>query len=217
MKIFVQSASIDEIRQISESGLADGVSLDLTELSSADAVRERLGEIAQEFALPVCVPVTAFSGSEIYREARELARVADHVIVQVPFVEDSVTPIRKLVADGISVCATYVYTGAQAYFAAKVGATKVVVPMSDLDAHGQRSAQVVGEVRDVLDQADLECDLMVSLPRSSNHFTDALLAGADTICLTPAMMSELMLNALTDRGVDRFLGDVSRRYKPRGA
>lgn len=217
MKIFVESASIDEIRHTSESGLADGVSLELKNLPNAEAVRERLADIAREFAVPVCVPVTAFSENEIYREARELARVADHVIVQVPFMEDAIGAIRKLVADGIKVSASYVYSGVQAFFAAKIGATMVVVQVADLDAHGQRSAQVVGEIRDVLNQADLECDLMVSSPRSSNHFTEALLAGADTICLSPEMMSELMLNSLTDRGVDRFLSNMSRRHKPRGA
>jgi transaldolase len=217
MRIFVQSASVDQIRHISESGLADGVSLELKDLPNTEAVHERLADIAREFAIPVCVPVTAFSENEIYREARELARVADHVIVQVPFVEDAIGAIRRLVADGVQVCASYVYSGVQAYFAAKVGATMVAVQVADLDAHGQRSAQVVGEIRDVLDQADLECDLMISTPRSSNHFTESLLAGADSICLTPEIMSELMLNSLTDRGVDRFLSDVSRRHKPRGA
>jgi transaldolase len=215
MKIFIQSASLEEIRHGSDSGLIDGVLLPLTDLADTDAVQERLGDIAREFAIPICVPVSAFSTADMYREGREIARAAEHIVVQVPLVEDAISPIRKLVADGVKVCATHVFSGVQAFFAAKIGVTMVSVSLEDLDAHGQRSAYVVSEIRDVIDQSDLECDLMVASPRSSTHFTEALLAGADSMCLTPKMMSDLMLNSLTDRSVDRFLRDVSRRHKPR--
>jgi transaldolase len=216
MKIFVQSASVEELRRASDAGLIDGVALPVTEFADPETVQQRLEEISTAFALPVVIPVSAFSSAEMYREAREISRSGDRIIVQVPFLEDAITPIRRLVADGIKVCATHVYSGVQAFFAAKVGATMVMVQMDDLDSAGQRSAQVVSEIRDVLDQSDVECDLMVASPRNSTHFTEALLAGADSVCLSPSIMSDLMLNALTDRGVDRFLRDVSRRHKPRG-
>ena len=161
------------------------------------------------------MPVGAVSGDDIYREARELARASDQVIVQIPFVEDAVAPLRRLVADGIPICATHVYSGAQAYFAAKIGATMVLVEAQDLEAHGQHSADVVAQIRGVLDTAEVECDLAVRPAPTSVSFSDHLLAGADIACLTPAVMNSLMLHALTDRGVDRFLSALSKRHKPR--
>lgn len=219
MKIFVQSPSLEEIRQAADAGLADGVALtadDLVTLDGPAVLRERILEIAETFALPVCVPVSALSGPDIYRDARELTRGTDRVIVQIPFVEDAVTPIRKLVADGVRVCATYIYSGAQAFLAAKIGATMVMVQVHDLDAHGRSSGQVVGEIRRVLDQSnDVECDLVVSAPSSATHLTECLLAGADIACASPEALRALMVHSLTDRGVDRFLSDLSRRHKPR--
>jgi transaldolase len=144
-----------------------------------------------------------------------LARASDQVIIQIPFVEDALAPIGKLVADGIRVCATHVYSGAQAFLAGKIGASMVMAHVDEVDAHGQNSARLVSDIRAVIDRADLECDLFVSLPRSSTHFTECLLAGADTVCTTTEKLREFMLHTLTDRGVDRFLSDLSRRHKPR--
>ncbi|HEV2642387.1 MAG TPA: hypothetical protein VGT98_06760, partial [Candidatus Elarobacter sp.] len=97
----------------------------------------------------------------------------------------------------------------------KIGATMVAVDAQDLDAHGQHSALVVSEIRAVLDAAEVECDLAVTPAQSSVSFCDHLLAGADIACVTPALMNTVMLHALTDRGVDRFLSAVSKRHKPR--
>jgi transaldolase len=215
MKIFLQSNSLEDIRTAWDTGLADGVALTLSELPDTAAVKARLAEIAREFAIPVCVPVSAFSASQIYREAKELARASDHAVIQIPFVEDAITPIRRLVADGVRVAATYIFSGVQAFFAAKIGAKMIAVPVEDLDAHGLRGPTVVAEIRDVLDHSDLECDLMVSSPQSANQFTEALLAGANCVCVSAPMMNEFMLHSLTDRGVDRFLREMSKRHKPR--
>ena len=96
MNIYLESVNLDEIRSAAAAGLADGVAFSHT-LGGADAVdantAERLEEIAREFAFPICVPVGAITSSDIYAEARELAKVSDHVVVQIPLVEDSLVPI----------------------------------------------------------------------------------------------------------------------------
>jgi len=218
MKVFLQSAEFDDIRATADAGLLDGIALSYTDMSPDSSVdlKDRLGDIDREFAVPVVVPVGAVTGNEIYHQGRELARASDHVIVQVPFVEDAIAPIRRLVADGVSVCATYVYNGAQAFLAAKIGASMVVVEVDDFDTHGQRGALSVAEIRDVINQSDLECDLVVSSLGNSQHFTECLLAGADIACVTPTLLRSLKLHSLTDRGVDRFLSELSRRHKTRG-
>src|SRR5216117_3101669 len=124
MNIYLESVDLDEIRNAAAAGLADGVAFSRT-ASSADAAdantRERLEEISREFAFPVCVPVGAVTSSDIYSEARELAKVSDHVVVQIPLVEDSLVPMARLTAEGVVVCATFVYSAAQAIVAAKTG------------------------------------------------------------------------------------------------
>ncbi|MGI8509164.1 MAG: transaldolase family protein [Gemmatimonadaceae bacterium] len=218
MKIFVQSASLQQIRKIVESGFADGIVLSPIDLAAEDPsidVKDRMAEMAEEFGVPICVPVSAVLGGDVYRDGRELARASDHAIIQIPFLEDTVSAIRKLVADGVSVCATYVYSGAQAFFAAKVGATMVSVDVQDIDAHARHSAEAVEQIRAVLDRSGLECDLAVGTAQNSVNFSDYLLAGADTAVVTPELLNSLMLHSLTDRAVDRYLSALSKRHKPR--
>ncbi len=98
MNIYLESVSVDEIRNAAAAGLADGVAFSHAAFgaNAFDAsTRERLEEIAREFAFPICVPVGAVTSDDIYTEARELAKVSDHVVVQIPLVEDSLVPWRK--------------------------------------------------------------------------------------------------------------------------
>lgn len=218
MKIFVQSAVVAQIKEWSEANLLDGVVLSPVDLAADDpsaTVIDRLAEIAVDFGVPVCVPVAAISGADIYREARDIARASEHAIVQIPFVEDAVSPIRKLVADGVKVCATYIYSGAQAFIAAKLGASMVAVDVRDIDAQGRPSGETVAQIRAVIDKCGLECDVAVTPAQNSTCFTSYVLAGADIAYVTPELFASLMVHSLTDRGVDRYLSALSKRQKPR--
>src|SRR6476659_7186451 len=142
MNIYLESVDLDEIRNAAAAGLADGVAFAQT-ASDSDGTendahtRERLEEISREFAFPICVPVGAVTSADIYSEARELAKISDHVVVQIPLVEDSLVPMSRLTAEGVVVCATFVYSAAQAIIAAKAGAAAVRVTLDDLERYGQ--------------------------------------------------------------------------------
>lgn len=213
MNIFVESASLDEIRRSSLSGFADGVVLSNgTHAAGGSAEgRELLAAIAQEFAIPVCVDVAAVNSDEMYREAKELARISDHVVVQLPLVEDAIEPMHRLSLEGVGVCANFVFTGAQAVLAAKAGASMVRVSLADLDEHGRTSADAVNEIRSLLEASDCECDVMVASPGNSTQFSECINAGAQIVSIRPHVLQSLLLHPLTDRGVDRFLSDLSRR------
>src|SRR3990170_294581 len=117
MNIYVRSDNLAEISTAAEAGLADGILY----AGSGDAGLDPtpLAEIVAEFALPVCAPVGAVATAEMYREARELSRLSDRIIVQVPLVEDAVPVIRRLTVDGADVCANFIFTAAQAAIAAR--------------------------------------------------------------------------------------------------
>ena len=213
MNIFVEAASLDEIRQSFLSGFADGVVLsDGTRGGgSGQDGRELLEAISQEFAIPVCVDVAAVSGEEMYREARELSKISDHVVVQLPLVEDAIAPMHRLSLEGVGICANFVFTGAQAVLAAKAGASMVRVSLTDLDEHGRTSADVVHEIRALLEASECECDVMVASPGNSTQFSECINAGAQIVSIQPRVLQSLLLHPLTDRGVDRFLSELSRR------
>jgi len=220
MNIYLESVNLDEIRNAASAGLADGVAFSHVAFSADDpdaSARERLEEISREFAFPVCVPVAAVTSSDIYTEARELAKVSDHIVVQIPLVEDSLIPIARLTAEGVIVCATFVFNAAQATIAAKAGATSIRVALEDLEIYGQSSAQALSEIKNVLDAGERECDVMAASPRSAVQFSECALAGADIISLTPETLRGLVVHPLTDRGIDKFLSDLAKRPKSRGS
>jgi transaldolase len=218
MKIYLESVNVDEIRNAASAGLADGVAFSHVAFS-ADApdasARERLEEISREFALPVCVPVGAVTSGDIYSEARELAKVSDHIVVQIPLVEDSLVPIARLTAEGVVVCATFVFNAAQAVIAAKAGATTVLVTIDELETYGESGTRVLAEIRNVLEAGERECDVMAASARTAVQFAECALAGADIISLTPETLRRLVVHPLSDKGVDRFLSDLAKRPKSR--
>jgi transaldolase len=220
MNIYLESVNLDEIRSAAAAGLADGVAFShtATMADAADAnTRERLEAISREFAFPVCVPVGAVASADIYSEARELAKVSDHVVVQIPLVEDSLIPMSRLAAEGVVVCATFVYSAAQAIIAAKAGAASVRIILTDLEAYGQPATRTLAEIKSALEAGEEECDVMAASPLSPLQFSECALAGADIICVTPQTLRNLVVHPLSDRGVDRFLSDLSRRTKARSA
>ena len=216
MNIFIETVSIDEIRQAAAAGFADGVvfsELDDAANASADRGHGLIAAIAQEFAIPICVEVGAFSGEDMYQDARELAKLSDNVVVQLPLVEDALVPMHRLNAEGIGICATYVFNGAQAVLAAKAGASMVRVSLHDLDAQGQTSTNAVTEIRSLLAASECECDVMVASPRTTTQFTECITAGAQIVCVEPGVLRSLLLHPLTDRGLDRFLSSLSKRSR----
>ena len=218
MNIYLESVDLEEIRNAASAGLADGVAFAHT-ASSSDAsdanTRDRLEEISREFAFPVCVPVGAVSSSDIYTEARELAKISDHVVVQIPLVEDSLVPMARLTAEGVVVCATFVYSAAQAIIAAKTGAAAVRITLGDLERSGHPGTRILSEIKSALEAGEEECDVMAASPLSSVQFAECALAGADIVCLTPETLRSLIVHPLSDRGVDRFLSDLARRPRAR--
>jgi transaldolase len=218
MKILLASASVAEIAWAVDHGLADGLvpsPSQLAEQRPGTDGRELLAELARSVALPVHASVHSVDPGDIYRDGRELARISDNVVVQVPLVDDAVVAIRRLASEGVRVAATLVFSAAQALLAAKAGASVVTVPVDQLDALGQDSTLVLDQIRRLFDRGSVECDLVAGFPRSGATFTACAQAGADAVIIDLPTMRALLVHPLTDRGIDAFLRELSTRTKPR--
>lgn len=215
MKIFLASASRDEVRWAATNGLLDGVMTSpalLAEEANADAVRDLVLDLCGIAGVPVHVSVQAVDAADVYRDGRELSRLGDTVVVQIPFVEDALAGMRRLRADGVKVSATFVFGTAQAVLAAKAGASSVVVPLAELEAVGLEPAGVIRELRTALDVASPDCDIVALAPASAAAFASCAVAGADAVAVAPEMLRQFLVHPLTDRSLDRFLGEVSRSH-----
>jgi transaldolase len=217
VRILLESAALDAIRWALDARLADGVFVTPAALD-ADAFgiepHAQVESIARIATSPVIVTVGAVAAADLETQARDLAKISEHVVVALPFVDDGITVMRRLSADGVRLAAMFIVTPAQAVLAAKVGAAHVCVAVSELEAHGHDPSAVLRETRELFDRDGIESDLVAVAATSSRFVTSAFAAGADGVVVTADTLRSLIQHPLTDRAVDRMLGEVSRR--PRG-
>lgn len=212
MKILFATARLDDVSWGAALGMLDGVLTSpglLAEEAGADG-RAHLLELCRLVHGPVFVAVQAIDAAGAYRDGRELAKLSDQVVVQVPLVEGALGAMRRLHADGIRVAATQVFTTAQALLAVRAGASSVVTALDELDAAGHDAIGVVRDVRAAFDSSDAECDVVATHPGSPTQFGVCACAGADAVAISETLCRSLLAHPLTDRGIAQFLGDVGR-------
>jgi transaldolase len=212
MKIFLATARVEEVAWGAAHGMLDGVltSPGLLADEAGDDARAHLLELCRLVHGPIFATVQTIDAAGAYRDGRELAKLSDQLVVQLPLVEDTLGAMRRLHADGIRVAATHVFNTAQALLAVRAGASSVVTALDRLDAAGHDSIGVVRDIRAAFDSSDAECDVVAVNPASPTQFGVCACAGADAVALSETLCRQLLVHPLTDRGVDQFLGDVAR-------
>jgi transaldolase len=213
MKIFLDTASLADIRWASQAGLIDGVTTNPTLLAKAAGdvdPNDVLKEICSLVDGPVSAEVVAVDGEGMYREGRELAKLAENVVVKIPMIEEGLTAIRRLVSDGIRVNVTLCFSSVQCLLAAKAGATYVSPFLGRLDDVGHEGMDVIREARLIFDNYDLETQILAASIRHPRHVAGAAMLGADAATMPTEVLRKLLLHPLTDRGLDQFLNDWSK-------
>ena len=212
MKIYLATASTDDVSWGAAHGMLDGV-LTTPGLLADDAdseMRVHLAELCRLVHGPIFASVHAIDAAGAYRDGRELAKLSDQIIVQLPFLEESLGAMRRLHADGIRVSATHVFNSAQGLIAARAGASSVVTSVDRLDAAGHDGVAMIAELRSAFDASDAECDVIALHASTPARFGACAIAGADGVGVTADTCRALLVHPLTDRGIDEFLGDVAR-------
>jgi transaldolase len=212
MKIFLSTARIEDVAWGAAHGMLDGVvtSPALLVAERVEDARAHLLELVRLVHGPVFATVQSIDAQGAYRDGKELAKLSDQLVVQLPLVEETLGAMRRLQADGVRVAATHVFNTAQALIAARAGASAVVTELDQLDAAGLDSLAVVRAMRAALDSSHAECDVIALAPASPAQFGSCAAAGADAVALSGDQCRALLVHPLTDRGVEQFLGDVSR-------
>jgi transaldolase len=213
MKILLASADLDDIAWAAASGFLDGVMTTPALLREQEREeRDQLTEICRVVDVPVYVTVHAVDGDDVYRDGKELARLSDQIVVQIPLVEDAVGAVRRLSNDGVRVASLLVFNAAQAILAAKAGASSVVTSIDHLDQVGHSGVEIVRELRVAFDASGAECDVIAMRPTTAMQFADCAVAGADAVALAASVLRHLLVHPLTDRGIDQFLSDLARHH-----
>jgi transaldolase len=212
MKFFVDTADIDAIRDLAATGLVDGVTTNPSLVAQTgrdflDAVREICGIVDG----PVSAEVAATDFRTMLAEGRKLAGLADNVCVKVPLTPDGLKACRALSEAGTLVNVTLCFSAAQAILAAKAGAAFVSPFVGRLDDVGGDGIGVVADIVDIYERyPDFRTEVLVASIRHPMHVVEAAKLGADVATLPPAVLRQMFVHPLTDKGLAGFLDDWAK-------
>lgn len=217
MKIFIDSARIEEIREAAAMGLIDGVTTNPSLLAAALAARgkdvdmqEYLRELVKAVDGPVSLETLALDGEAMIREAKVLAGFGDNVVVKVPLTLEGLKAVRALKSEGINCNVTLCFSVNQAVLAAKAGAYFVSPFVGRLDDVGQEGMQLIEEIVQAYENYDFATEVLVASVRHPIHVHEAALIGADIVTVPYDVIKKLSLHPKTDEGVKKFLEDAGK-------
>jgi transaldolase len=208
MKFFVDTADIDDIRELAETGLLDGVTTNPSLIhKSGRKFLEVVEEICRIVPGPVSAEVVAADHAEMMREAEILRRLADNVTIKVPLTIDGLRTCKALTGDGTMVNVTLCFTANQALLAAKAGATFISPFVGRHDDIGFDGMEIISDIRLIYDNYDFPTQILVASIRHPVHVLESAKIGADVITAPPGVIRQLFKHPLTDRGLEAFLAD----------
>ncbi|HEX9963574.1 MAG TPA: fructose-6-phosphate aldolase [Allosphingosinicella sp.] len=211
MKFFVDTADTNEIRDLAETGLLDGVTTNPSLIHKAgrdflEVVREICGIVPG----PVSAEVVATEHREMMREAEVLRKIADNIAVKVPLTLDGLKTCKALTGEGTMVNVTLCFTANQALLAAKAGATFISPFVGRHDDTGFDGMQIISEIRTIYDNYDFETQILVASIRHPIHVLQSAMIGADVMTAPPAVIRQLFKHPLTDKGLEGFAADWAK-------
>jgi len=209
MKFFVDTADIEEIRDLAATGLLDGVTTNPSLVAkSGKSFLDLIAEICAAVDGPVSAEVTATDEETMLQEGRKLSKIADNIAVKLPLTPAGLKVCRALSTDGIMVNVTLCFSAGQALLAAKAGATFISPFVGRLDDIGHDGMQLIGEILEIYSSYEtIQTEVLVASVRSTNHVIQAARMGADVATMPPGVIRQLYKHPLTDRGLEQFLAD----------
>jgi transaldolase len=209
MKFFIDTADLDDIRDLGASGLVDGVTTNPSLVAKAGRnFIETIGEICKIVPGPVSAEVASTTYEDMLAEGHRLAKIAPNVAVKVPLTMDGLKACRALSDEGTMVNVTLCFSAAQALLAAKAGATFISPFVGRLDDIGQDGMTLIADIVQIYkNYPELHTQVLVASIRSMNHIITAAKLGAHVGTMPPKVMRELVKHPLTDKGIATFTKD----------
>ncbi len=214
MKFFIDTANIDEIKQGLDMGMVDGVTTNPSLIArESKPFEEIIKEICSVVDGPVSAEVVSLEADGMLTEARELAKIAENIVIKIPMIVEGLKAVKQLTAEGIKTNVTLIFSTAQALLAAKAGASYVSPFVGRVDDIGTPGIDLVSDIATVYDNYGYMSEIIVASVRSPQHVMEAALVGADIATIPLKVINQLAKHPLTDIGIEQFLADWEKRTK----
>jgi len=215
MKIFIDTANLNEIREAASFGVLDGVTTNPSLISKEGYkdITKFYEEVCSIVSGPVSAEVISTDCEGILKEGRVLAKIAPNIVVKVPLIKEGLKAVKTFRDEGIKTNVTLCFSPSQAVLAAKAGANMVSPFIGRLDDISQRGMDIIEQIVQIFGNYGYTTEVLVASIRHPMHFVEACLIGAD-ICTMPFKSFEALIkHPLTDIGLEKFLSDWKKNVK----
>jgi len=214
MKIYIDTANVEQIKKSIQLGYVDGVTTNPSLISKEEGEpKEILREICKVVEGPVSAEVIAIKSEAMVEEAKELAKIAKNIVIKIPMTEEGLKAVSSLSKDGIKTNVTLVFSSNQALLAARAGATYVSPFVGRLDDIGQDGIGLVNEIISIFEIHGLPTEVIAASIRHPDHVKMAALAGADIATIPFNVLEKMVKHPLTDIGLEKFLADWKKKQR----
>ena len=211
MKIFLDSANLDEVRALAALGICDGVTTNPSLIArQGQDFKKVVVEIAQIIKGPVSAEVIAADTPGMLAEARILAALDKHIVIKLPLTPEGIAACSVLSREGVATNVTLCFQPAQALLAAKAGATYISPFVGRLDDVSSDGIQLIRDIRQIYDRYGFKTNILAASIRHPQHVVESALAGADVVTAPYGTIMQLFRHPLTDKGIEAFLADWQR-------
>uniref|UniRef100_A0A7C6EHU8 Probable transaldolase n=1 Tax=candidate division WOR-3 bacterium TaxID=2052148 RepID=A0A7C6EHU8_UNCW3 len=212
MELYLDTANLDEIREIAQWGILDGVTTNPSLMARERGdYKKILKEICDIVKGPVSGEVLGLKVDEMVNEARELSKISEYVVIKIPCTVDGLKATKILSKDGIKVNMTLVFSSNQALLAAKAGASYVSPFVGRLDDIGNPGIEVVNDILTIYRNYNFKTKIIFASVRHPEHVRQAALLGVDICTIPYKVFTQLIRHSLTDVGIKKFLEDWQKR------
>ena len=214
MKIFMDTASVDEIKQYVDWGVVYGVTTNPSLIAKSGRTQaEVIPEIAALVSGPVSAEVISTECAGMVEEARKLAKIAENVVIKIPCIPEGLKAVKILSAEGIKTNVTLVFSMSQALLAARAGATFVSPFIGRLDDIGQDGVQLVDNIVKAFKLYGIETEVIAASIRNIEHVEKVMLTGCQIATIPTKVLAQMINHQLTDKGLAQFMADYQNSLK----
>ena len=208
MKIFIDSADLDEIKEATSWGIIDGVTTNPSLIAKTGRdFRSTIEEICKVVDGPISAECIEMEHGPMLAEARELHKIHENIVIKIPLTAEGLKTVKVLTAENIPTNVTLCFSAAQGLLAAKAGATYLSPFVGRLDDISHIGMELIEELVQIFDTHLLETQVLAASIRGPRHVVDSALAGAHVATIPFGVLSKLVHHPLTDQGIEKFLAD----------